>query len=242
MSDVDLAPPRVLLVEDEAPILDGLDALFSAQGFRTTCAPDGAAALEQLARRRFDLVVLDLMMPEVDGLTVLRRTRAGGDETPVLVLTARGSEEDIVAGLEAGADDYVTKPFGVRELVARARGLLRRPRPAPERPKAFRVGGVEVDLDAQTVCEAGEPVRLTAREARLIGYLVERRHRPVERAELLVDVWGYNDGSVRTRTVDVHVQQLRAKLRQVPGGEGWIETVRGRGYRFVAELEPPSDG
>lgn len=236
MSDTEPAP-RVLLVEDEAPILDGLDALFSGQGFETTTAPNGAVALDRLADGAYDLVVLDLMMPEVDGLTVLRRRRALGDDTPVLVLTAKGAEDDVVAGLEAGADDYVTKPFGVRELVARARGLLRRPRPESERPTAFRVAGAEVDLDAQTVREAGDPVRLTARETRLLAHLVARRHRPVERAELLVDVWGYNDGTVRTRTVDVHIQQLRAKLKQIPGGESWIETVRGRGYRFVAEVE-----
>lgn len=226
---------RVLLVEDEATILDGLDALFTSQGFETTCASDGARALEILAVRGFDLVVLDLMLPKLDGLGVLSRVRASGDETPVLILTAKGAEDDVVAGLEAGADDYVTKPFGVRELVARAKGLLRRPRAATEKPRRFRVAGVELDVDAQVLSEGA--VRLTAREASLVLYLIERRHRPVTREELLVDVWGYNDGTVRTRTVDVHVQQLRAKLRSV-GGEDWIETVRGRGYRFVADVEP----
>lgn len=229
--------PRVLLAEDEEPILDGLDALFSAQGFSTTRAPDGQVALDQLAAGSFDLVVLDLMMPRVDGLGVLRRLRAEGDDTPVLILTAKGAEDDVVAGLEAGADDYVTKPFGVRELVARAKGLLRRPRTESDQPRRFQIGGVLVDLDAQEVRASADPVRLTAREVLLIAYLLERRHRPVTREELLVDVWGYNDGTVRTRTVDVHVQQLRAKLREIPGGEAWIETVRGRGYRFVAEVE-----
>ena len=225
---------RVLLVEDEAPILDGLDALFSDQGFVTTLAPDGAAALDRLAEGSFDLIVLDLMLPRVDGLSVLRRTRAAGDETPVLILTAKGAEDDVVAGLEAGADDYVTKPFGVRELVARAKGLLRRPRSEEDLPQRYRVGAIALDLDAQLVHEG---VRLTARESALLAYVIERRHRPVTREELLVDVWGYRDGTVRTRTVDVHVQQLRAKLRAVPGGEDWIETVRGRGYRFVAEVK-----
>ncbi len=226
---------RVLLVEDEAPILDGLDALFSSQGFDTTCVADGASALEALALRSFDLVVLDRMLPKLDGLGVLRRLRSAGDDTPVLILTAKGAEDDVVAGLEAGADDYVTKPFGVRELVARAKGLLRRPRGSADKPRRMRVAGVEIDLDAQILGEG--IVRLTAREAALVLYLIERRHRPVTREELLVDVWGYNDGTVRTRTVDVHVQQLRAKLREV-GGEDWIETVRGRGYRFVADVEP----
>ncbi len=228
--------PRVLLVEDEAPILDGLDALFSGQGFETALAPDGEVALDHLATGSFDLIVLDLMIPKIDGLTVLRRARAQRDETPVLILTAKGAEDDVVAGLEAGADDYVTKPFGVKELLARARGLIRRPRRADEAPRQFVIGGALLDLDAQHVREDAE-VRLTTREATLLGYLIERRHRPVTRGELLVDVWGYNDGTVRTRTVDVHIQQLRAKLRVVPGAESWIETVRGRGYRFVAEIE-----
>lgn len=228
--------PRVLLVEDEAPILDGLEALFSGQGFRVVRAADGPSALDRVAEGGFDVVLLDLMIPRIDGLSVLRRMRTNGDDTPVLVLTAKGAEEDVVAGLEAGADDYVTKPFGVRELVARARGLLRRPREVRERPRRFSVGGVELDLDAQLVREAGDGVRLTAREADLLAHLIERRHRPVTREELLVDVWGYNDGTVRTRTVDVHVQQLRAKLGAVRGGEDWIATVRGRGYRFVAEI------
>ena len=228
--------PRVLLVEDEEPILDGLDALFSGQGFVTTRAADGEIALDRIAAQVFDLIVLDLMIPKIDGLSVLRRARESGDETPVLILTAKGAEDDVVAGLEAGADDYVTKPFGVRELVARAKGLLRRPRGEGEAPKRFRVGGVLLDLDAHQVRE-DDAIRLTAREADLLGYVIERRHRPVTREELLVDVWGYNDGTVRTRTVDVHIQQLRAKLRDVPGGDAWIETVRGRGYRFVAELE-----
>lgn len=231
------ASPRVLLVEDEEPILDGLEALFRGQGFVTTRAADGATALDRIADGAFDVVILDLMIPRVDGLSVLRRMRASNDDTPVLILTAKGAEEDVVAGLEAGADDYVTKPFGVRELAARARGLLRRPREPSERPRRFTVGGVELDLDAQLVREDGAGVRLTSREASLIAYLIDRRHRPVSREELLVDVWGYNDGTVRTRTVDVHVQQLRAKLGAVPGTDGWIETVRGRGYRFVAELE-----
>ncbi|MCC6877611.1 MAG: response regulator transcription factor [Sandaracinaceae bacterium] len=225
--------PQVLIVEDEAPILDGLRELFENAGFGVAIAAEGASALERITKGGLDMILLDWMIPKVDGLTVLRTMRAKGDDTPVLLLTARGAEDDVVAGLEAGADDYVTKPFGVRELVARAKGLLRRPRSSAGAPRRFAIGTTEIDLDAQTV--GPEPVRLTAREATLIAYLVERRHRPVTREELLVDVWGYNDGSIRTRTVDVHVQQLRAKLKAV-GGESWIETVRGRGYRFVAEL------
>ena len=225
----------MLLVEDEAAILDGLTALFRAQGFDPEPASDGLVATAALKSRTFDLVLLDLMIPGLPGLEVLRGMRARGDETPVLVLTARGAEEDIVAGLESGADDYVTKPFGIRELVLRAKGLIRRPRPPGEVARKIVVGSARIDLDAQLVSfDLGE-LRLTSREALLIGYLEARKHRPVTREELLVDVWGYRDGTIRTRTVDVHVQQLRTKLKQVPGGEAWIGTVRGRGYRFEPE-------
>ncbi len=224
--------PRVLLVEDEEPILEGLMELFLQQGFVPTSAKDGPSALARLKEDSFDLVVLDLMLPGEDGLSVLRKSRAAGNETPVLILTAKGAEEDVVAGLEAGADDYVTKPFGIRELVARARGLLRRPRTVPEAPRRLVVEELVIDFDALSVVHGEAEVRLTAREATLLEYLAGRRNRAVSREELLVDVWGYNDGSVRTRTVDVHVMQLRAKLKRLPKGEALVTTVRGRGYRF----------
>jgi two-component system response regulator RegX3 len=153
----------------------------------------------------------------------------------VLVLTARGAEEDVVAGLERGADDYVVKPFGIHELVARAKGLLRR-RSRESAPRTVPVGAATLDLDGQRVTWKGGELPLTTREASLLDYLLARRHRPVTREELLVDVWGYQDGTIQTRTVDVHVQQLRKRLRDVPGGDGWIATVRGRGYRFEGEV------
>jgi len=229
----DTAVPRVLIVEDEAPILEGLSELFEAQGFEPERASDGLTAVDLLEAGHFDLVLLDLMIPGLDGLSVLRRVRAAGDDTPVLILTARGAEEDVVAGIEAGADDYVTKPFGIRELVARARGLLRRARPTEETARTLVVGPATIDFGLSKVVWAGGEVSLTARENMLLDYVSARADRAVTREELLVHVWGYRDGTVRTRTVDVHVQQLRAKLRPVPGGEGWIATMRGRGYRFA---------
>jgi DNA-binding response OmpR family regulator len=226
------ATPRLLIVEDEAPIREGLVTLFEAQGFVVHSVGDGLAAVEVAAGGGFDAVLLDIMLPGMDGLSVLKHLRSRNDTVAVLLLTAKGAEHDVVRGLEAGADDYVTKPFGIHELVARVRGLLRRAKVAAETPRRVVVDGATIDLDAITVSRADVSVKLTAREAALLGFLLERRHRPVARDELLVEVWGYRDGSIQTRTVDVHVQQLRARLALV-GGDGWIETVRGRGYRFV---------
>lgn len=231
----------VLIVEDEESILDGLVELFRAQEFEPIGVADGRAALDALATRSFDLIILDLMIPHVPGLDVLKRLRADGSTVPVLILTALGAESDIVAGLQAGADDYVTKPFGIRELVARAGGLLRRANLQPDAPDKVAVGEITIDFDMLEIgwTDAGCPpctIALTARESLLLQHLIVRRHRPVTREELLVDVWGYRDGSMQTRTVDVHIGQLRSKLATVPGGEGWIDTIRGRGYRFAGEV------
>jgi DNA-binding response OmpR family regulator len=219
-------PARILVVEDEEPIREGLVSLFEGQGLPVVAVDDGPSALVRASRERFALIVLDWMLPGISGLEVLRRLRERGDPTPVLVLTARGAEDDVVAGLEAGADDYVTKPFGVRELLARAKGLLRRPRVEVDgtaRVTQRQIGEVQLDLEAHEVRWAGGCVRLTTRESDLLTHLATHAPRFVPREELLVEVWG---------TVDVHVQQLRAKLRAVPGGDGWIGTARGRGYRF----------
>jgi two-component system phosphate regulon response regulator PhoB len=221
-------PPSVLIVEDEAPIRDGLVDLFGGQGFRVEAAADGAVAMALVGQGPFDLVILDLMLPGVPGMTVLEAVRRKGRGTAVLVLTARDTEEDVVRGIEAGADDYVTKPFGVRELLARARGLLRRARPAGAE-RHMRIGGGALDLDAATFTEGGAVIALSSREAALLARLAQPPGRIVGRAELLVHVWGYRDGNIRTRTVDVHVQQLRAKL---PRGHRRITTVRGKGYRL----------
>jgi DNA-binding response OmpR family regulator len=227
------ATPRLLIVEDEAPIREGLVTLFEAQGFAVQSVGDGLAAVEAAASGGFDAVLLDIMLPGMDGLSVLKHLRSRNDTVAVLLLTARGAEHDVVRGLEAGADDYVTKPFGIHELVARVRGLLRRAKTsAVEAPRRIIVDDAVIDLDALTVCCPERTVKLTSREGALLEFLLERRHRPVARDELLVEVWGYRDGSIQTRTVDVHVQQLRARLAVV-NGDGWIETVRGRGYRFV---------
>ncbi len=240
VTSVDARISRVLLVEDEARIREGLTELFHSQGFEVDAVADGLVALERVARGGFDIVLLDIMLPGMDGLSVLRHVRSRGDMTPVLLLTAKGAEDDVVRGLEAGADDYVTKPFGIHELLARVKGLLRRSQQKGlEARKQIAVGDAIIDLDQLVVRHRNGEVKLTAREGALLDFLAARAHRPVGRDELLVEVWGYRDGSIQTRTVDVHVQQLRAKLKGVSGGEAWIGTVRGRGYRFEGPL---SDG
>ena len=153
---------------------------------------------------------------------------------PVLMLTARGTEDDIVAGLEAGADDYVTKPFGVSELLARVKGLLRR---APSKtPLVYHSQNHRIDLGALVIEHEQKQLSLTAREASFLQFIIERKERAVSRDELLVAVWGYSDGSIATRTIDVHVAALRAKLKSIDAGD-WVQTVRGRGYRFMGEVK-----
>lgn len=237
LSAVSESKPRILLVEDETPIREGLVELFSSQGFDVDAVGDGLAAVERAADGGFDAVLLDIMLPGMDGLAVLSHLRARSDFVPVLLLTAKGAEEDIVKGLEKGADDYVSKPFGIHELVARVKGLLRRRAIGEKEPqKRIKIDDEAVfDADQLTVSRGGEVVRLTARECSLLQFLCGRAHRPVPRDELLVNVWGYRDGNIQTRTVDVHVQQLRAKLKAV-GGDGWIGTIRGRGYRFEGKV------
>jgi signal transduction histidine kinase/DNA-binding response OmpR family regulator len=185
--------PTVLVVEDEPAILDGLESLFAVSGFVVARAADGGLADARLARERFDLVVLDLMLPTLPGLEVLRRLRGRGDDTPVLVLTAKGAEEDVVLGLESGADDYVTKPFAIRELVARSKGLLRRPRSAGS-AKRVAIGLASLDLDRHELAAGAVTVRLTMRESMFLAYLAERAPGTATREELLVDVWGPRRG------------------------------------------------
>ncbi len=230
------ATPRVLLVEDEAAIREGLQELFGSQGFIVDAVGDGLLALERAHSGAFDIILLDIMLPGLDGISVLTHLRARGDMTLVLLLTAKGAEDDIVRGLECGADDYVTKPFGIHELLARVKGLLRRSQHKDrDARKTIELDDGTIDVDQLCVRFASGALKLTARETSLLWFLATHAHRAVMREELLTEVWGYRDGSIQTRTVDVHVQQLRAKLKSVPGGDGWIETVRGRGYRFVAK-------
>ena len=214
----------VLVVEDEPAIADLIRGALTREGFTAHVAPDGPAALAAIARDRPAAVVLDVGLPGLDGTEVCRRMRAAGDWTPVIFVTARDDEVDRVVGLELGADDYVTKPFSPRELVARVKAVLRRGAPVAASGR-LTVGAVVLDLGTRRAAAGGVPVELTTTEFDLLAHLMGRPGRVFAREELLTDVWGYPAGTP-TRTVDVHVAQVRAKI----GTSARVRTVRGVGY------------
>ncbi len=226
---------NVLVVEDEQDIAGLIKHTLEKTGdMQVDVVGAGDAALRSLSQREPDVIILDLNLPVLSGIEVCRivRTREDTAHIPIIMLTARTAETDRVTGLEIGADDYITKPFSLRELVARVRAVLRRGTPEPTRPATplvYRGEHLLADFDAIAVSVDGDHVRLTRREFELLQYLVENRNRVVSRDRLLERVWGY-DRMVETRSVDVHVGRLRAKLRAA-GRQ--IETVVGLGYRFV---------
>jgi len=216
---------RILVVEDEIEIADLVRTYLEASAFEVRIARDGRAALDQVAAFAPAVVLLDVGLPVLDGTEVCRRLREAGDRTPVLFVTARDDEVDRVLGLELGADDYVTKPFSPRELVARVRAVLRRTAEPTQGDQPVRVGGLVIDREARRVSIDARPVELTTTEFDLLHHLARSPGRVFSREQLLEQVWGYPAGLV-TRTVDVHVAQLRAKL-----GDGvTIRAVRGVGY------------
>ena len=215
---------RVLVVEDNAELAFGLRNNLEIEGYDVEVAADGNAGLEAAARA--DLVVLDLMLPGLDGFRVLRGIREAGLSMPVVILTARGEESDKVRGLRLGADDYVTKPFGLLELLARVEAHLRRVSAAAE-----RFGDVVIDRASRTVLRGGQTVDLAPKEFDLLLALLARRNAVVSRLELMRNVWGYSD-SVVTRTIDTHIAELRRKLEADPAAPRHILTVRKIGYRL----------
>jgi DNA-binding response OmpR family regulator len=226
-------PARVLVVEDETDIAGLIKhALERGGDAQVSVVQSGDEAVRAITASIPDLMILDLNLPTLSGLEVCRivRARPATARLPIIMLTARTGEQDRVLGLDFGADDYVTKPFSVRELAARVRALLRRARDTPAPTTVFRGEHLVIDFDAVSVLVEGQPVRLTRREFELLRCLVENRNRVLSRDRLLERVWGYT-GSVETRSIDVHVGRLRSKLGAVAGQQ--IETVVGMGYRFV---------
>ena len=225
--------PRVLLVEDEAGLRLTLTDRLASEGYLVETAADGEAGLASATSGGYDLIVLDVMLPRMNGFDVCRAVRQRGVTTPILMLTARGQVVDKVVGLKLGADDYLTKPFETIELMARLEALLRRQPLRPHRGSdIYQFGDVVVDFRRTEVRRAGQPVDLSAREFKLLRHFIEHRGATLSRDELLSEVWGYDEMPL-TRTVDVHVAGLRQKIERNPKSPEFIVTVHGLGYKFL---------
>jgi two-component system alkaline phosphatase synthesis response regulator PhoP len=223
---------EVLIIEDEEAILLALEDDLRAEGYAVASATDGPSGLRMAEEHAFDLIVLDIMLPGMNGFEVCKRLRQNGVTTPILILTAKSQEIDKVLGLELGADDYVTKPFSRRELLARVKAILRRKANQPEGMEAYSFGDVEVDFNKYQARKAGKAVHLTRLEYDLLRFLIEHREGVVSRDEILEEVWE-DATAVYPRTVDTHVGRLRKKLEDDPGVPRYILGVRGVGYRFA---------
>jgi two-component system, OmpR family, alkaline phosphatase synthesis response regulator PhoP len=224
---------RILLVEDEPGLVLTLSDRLTSEGYQVESVRDGNGGLERSSNDLFDLIILDVMLPHKNGFDVCRDLRQRGVNTPILMLTARGQVVDKVIGLKLGADDYLTKPFEMIELLARVEALLRR---APVTPasqiESFQFGSIRIDFRRAEVERDGEPIELSAKEFQLLRYFIEHREATISRDELLNEVWGY-DAMPTTRTVDVHVAWLRQKLEPNPRHPQYIITIHGMGYKFV---------
>ncbi len=224
---------RLLLIEDEPGLVLTLVDRLGREGYSVASAQDGATGLERALQEAFDLILLDVMLPKQNGFDVLRDLRLQGVDTPVIMLTARGQVVDKVVGLKLGADDYLTKPFEMMELLARVEARLRRAAPpATVDAEAYRFGAIQVDFRKAEVTRDGMPVAFSAREYQLLRYFIEHRGATISRDELLNHVWGYN-AMPNTRTVDVHVAWLRQKIEPNPRHPQYILTAHGLGYKFV---------
>ena len=223
---------KILIVEDEPAMVAGLRDNFEYEGYEVISAGDGVSGLERALSDNPDLVVLDVMMPRMSGLDVCKQLKAKRPAVPIIMLTARGQEIDKVVGLELGADDYVTKPFSIRELLARVKAVLRRVSLQARVPEVYRFSDVEVNIRGHQVRRAGKPVELSAKEFALLAYFISHQAEALSRDRLLDAVWGY-ENYPSTRTVDTHIVHLRQKLEPNPEEPRFILTVHGSGYKFV---------
>ncbi len=229
------AKPRLLIIEDEAAILEGLTDVFIYNGYEVDSAQDGRRGLELALSGGHHLILLDIMLPEIDGLTICNQIREVDRQLPIIMLTAKTSEEDIIKGLRMGADDYVPKPFSIRELVARVEAVLRRSGRLRRDMNAFTIGEVVVHPERLSGTRGSEEVVFTSRELEILVYLNCNGERPVSRQELLREVWGYsNVDYIETRTVDIHMTKLRRKIEADPAHPELLVTVRGKGYQLKA--------
>jgi DNA-binding response OmpR family regulator len=223
---------KILIVEDEPNMVAGLRDNFEFEGYQVITAGDGVAGLERAIGESPDLVILDVMMPRMSGLDVCKQLKSKRPLIPIIMLTARGQEVDKVVGLELGADDYVTKPFSIRELLARVKAVLRRGRVAPKTDDKYAFGEVEVNVRSCQVSRKGQMLEFSSKEFELLKYFLIHPGETLSRDRLLEDVWGY-DRFPTTRTVDAHIVRLRQKVEPKPEEPRFILTVHGTGYKFV---------
>jgi DNA-binding response OmpR family regulator len=223
---------RILIIEDETPMRTALADVLAGEGYRALTAADGESGLRRALEEKPDLILLDIMMPKLDGFAVCAELRRLANQVPVLMLTAKGQIEDRVTGLDAGADDYLVKPFSTEELLARVRALLRRVERHTKAPSKLELGEMEIDLVRQTAVRGRKQIHLTAKEFSMLRLLAETPGEPVTRERFLDVVWGYG-AFPTTRTVDNHIASLRAKLEKNPDAPRWIKTVHGVGYKLA---------
>jgi len=229
--DSRLTGQRLLIIEDELPMRTALKDCLEAEGYRVLATAEGQSGLERALKEKPDLILLDIMLPKLDGFAVCAELRRLSNAVPVLMLTAKGQVEDRVSGLDAGADDYLVKPFSTDELLARVRALLRRTRKRGHAPTTLKLGDTQIDLLKQTATRGRRQVHLTAKEFAMLRLMAEAQGEPVTRERFLDVVWGYT-AFPTTRTVDNHIASLRAKLEPDPDQPRWIKTVHGVGYRL----------
>jgi DNA-binding response OmpR family regulator len=222
---------RILVVEDERPMRTALEDVLAAEGYRVLTAENGQSGLERALVEKPDLILLDIMMPKMDGYAVCVELRRLYDPVPILMLTAKGQVEDRVQGLDVGADDYLIKPFSTEELLARVRALLRRTRRQVQAPSKLKLGDVEIDLVRQTATRSRKALHLTAKEFAMLRLMAEQPGEPVSRERFLDVVWGYA-AFPTTRTVDNHIANLRSLIEVHPEEPRWIKTVHGIGYKM----------
>ncbi len=224
--------PKILIVEDEPRMQAGLRDNLEAEQYDVECVGDGITGLERMVIGGYDLVILDVMLPAMSGFDVLKKAREKSVLTPVIMLTAKGEEFDKVLGLELGADDYVTKPFSLRELLARVKAVLRRHEPAGQSSHRMVLGDIVVDFSTYAASRSGHDLIMTPREFEVLKFLWAHRNQTVTRERLLTEVWGYDD-SISTRTVDNFILKLRQKLEEDPANPRHILTMHGTGYKFI---------
>ena len=227
---------RILIVEDEEAIRTGLIDVLVFHGYETDSAATGPEGLQKALTGRFDLILLDVMLPGMDRYAICEKIRVVDRDQPIIMLTAKSSDEEIIEGLKLGADDYVSKPFSIQQLVLRIEAVLRRSQIVQEQSRMLSIGSIEVDTKNLSAINGSDEIAFTKREIEVLSYLANNCDRPVPREELLSKVWGYaRDLGIETRTVDIHIAKIRRKIEVDPKQPALLITVRGAGYRLVGE-------